>query len=162
MAEYILFAAAAALIIAMLFLRTHTAICFLALCAGYVLLGVSGDNAGLLASSLTSGMSSSAMIARIALLFVPLVICGFLLRGYIANKLLVFAFIPATCTALLGVILVVPLLPAGTEQVVRQTETWSLLGQYHETIVGVGLVSATILIAVTLKRPHDKHKKGHH
>ncbi len=159
MAEYILLAGVVALVIGLLLLRTHTAICFLALCAGSVLLGVSGDNVGLVASSLTSGMSSAAMVARIVLLFVPLTVCAVLLRGYLSKGLLPLAFIPAVCTALLGVIMLAPLLPAGAERSIASSQTWDLLRQYHETVVGVGLVASTVLIAMTIKRPHSKHKK---
>lgn len=161
MTEYVLLAGMVAVVLILLILRTHTAIGFLALCAGFVLLGVSGDNVGLMAASLTSGMGSAAMTARIVLLFVPLVVCSVLLRGYLKKSLLPLALVPAVCTALLGVIMLMPLLPDGTEQSIVSTQTWLLLEQYHEMVVGIGLVASTVLIAMTIKRPHDKHKKRH-
>lgn len=162
MTEYILLAVAAAIVVIMLVMRTHTAICFLALCAGSVLLGVSGDNVALLASSLTSGMSYAAMTARIILLFVPLAVCVVALRGYIRKSLLPLAFVPAVSTALLAVMLSVPLLTDSTETTLRQTETWAILVQYQEFIVGVGMVAALALIIATIKKPQGKHKKHRH
>lgn len=158
MIEYALLAAVAALTIALLFFRTHTAICFLALCAGSVLLGVSGDNAALMASSLTSGMSSAATIARVILLFVPLTICAVALRGYIKGPLLMLAFLPALCVSLLSAILLVPLLGDGLEAQIHSTASWDILVQYQEAIFGIGLVASLSLIVSTIKKPKEKKK----
>lgn len=161
MIEYTLLAAMAAAIVLLLFLRTNTAVGYLALCAGSVLLLSSGDNVGLVASSLTSGMNSAAMIAKVVLLFAPLVVCSVLLRGQISRWLLVFSLIPALCISFLGTVLVVPLLSDGLRTTIQATDTWSLLVQYQETFTGVGLVASIIMISMTIRQPHGKHKKHH-
>ncbi len=162
MIEYILLASMAAAVLMMLLLRTNTAICFLALCAGSVLLSSSGENMSLIASSLTSGIDTSTHVIRIVLLFAPLVFCVLMLRFHLKKSQLLLAFIPAVATAFLGAIFIAPELSDGTEGALVATETWKLLMQYQEVIVVFGLVSSLFLIVLTVKKPHDKHKKGKH
>lgn len=162
MVEYILLAAMAAVVILLLLLRTNTAIGFLALCAGSVLVDSSGANMGLIAVSLTSGISSTTNIARIALLFGPLFAVAILLRNHLQNSKLPLAFIPAAATALLGVIFVVPELSDGLEATIVETNTWQALTLNQEVIVVFGLVSSILLLVLSLKKPESKHKKGRH
>lgn len=163
MTEYFLLAAMAAVVVLLLFLRTNTAVGYLALCAGSVLLLSSGDNAGLVATSLTSGLSMAGVIAKLALLFAPLAVCAVLLRGQMSRAALFLGLLPAVCIAFLGTVLAVPILPDATRQSIQVTSTWELLVQYQEAFTGIGLVASIFLIALSLKRPHDKHgKKKHH
>ena len=163
MIEYVLLAAMAAAVLIMLLLRTNTAIGFLALCAGSVLLGSSGANSALIASSLTSGLDTSANIVRILLLFVPLLVFVVILRFHLKKSLLPLAFIPAVATAFLGAIFVAPELSDGTEGALANTQTWALLLQYQDIIVVLGLVASLVLVLMTAKKPLDrKHKKGRH
>jgi hypothetical protein len=162
MIEYVVLALVAAVVLLMLVLRTNTAISFLALCAGSVLLMSSGTNSALIASSLTSGLDSSANAVRIVLLCVPLVVCMIMLRGHLKKSQLPFAFLPAVATALLAVIFVSPELSDSTEVALTNTTTWSLLLQYQEAVVVVGLVSSLILLLVTSKKPEDRLHKGKH
>lgn len=162
MTEYILMAAMAALTVLILFLRANAAVCFMAVCAGSVLVEASGSNMGLVASSLTSGYGSASMIAQIVLLFVPLLACLWLVRGQVPKSLLILNFIPAVCTALLSAMLLIPLLPEDIRSQITDVQTWQLMTQYYEFVVGAGLVSSILLISMTIKKPHDKHKKGHH
>lgn len=162
MIEYILMGVMAALVLGLMILRTNTAICFLALCAGSVLLSSSGDNVSLLASSLTSGISTSTNVARIILLLTPFAVCAIMLRHHVHKSLMPLAFIPAVCTALLAVIFVTPLLSDGTEGSIVATETWEILIQYQELLMGLGLVTSIVLLAFTIKKPHEKHHKKRH
>ncbi len=162
MTEYILLASMAAVVVLLVILRTNTAICFLALCAGTVLLASSGANTSLIASSLTSGVSSSANIARIALLFAPLLAAALLLRNHLHKSLLPLAVVPAIATAFLGAIFIAPELSSGAESTIVNTETWRLLVHNQEAIVVFGLAVSILMIAMTVKKPHDKHKKGRH
>jgi hypothetical protein len=162
MVDYSLLAAMAAVVVLLLFLRTNTAVAYLALCGGSVLLLSSGDNVGLVASSLTSGMSAAAMIAKMVLLLTPLAVTAVLLKGQVSRGLLLFSLVPALCIAFLSAVLVVPLLDDSLRITVQDTDTWNLLVQYQEMFTGVGLVASIIMIAMTLKHPHKKHKKGRH
>lgn len=162
MVEYVLLGAMAALVLAMLALRTNTAICFLALCAGSVLLASSGDNMSLVASSLTSGLDSSTNVMRIVLLFAPLVVVMVALRKHLKKYQLALGFVPAVTTAFLAAIFVAPELSDGTQGTLYATETWRQLTQYQEFIVAFGLVSSIILVVLTIKKPESRHKKGKH
>ncbi len=160
MVEYILLAAMAGLVLLLLALRTNTAICFFALCAGSVLLMVSGSNMSLIASSVTSGLSSSTNIIRIALLLVPMLVCALMLRHHLPKSKLLLAFIPAVSTAVLAALFVVPELSDGLEKAITDTQTWSVLIQYQEAAVALGLIVSILLLVTTLKKPENKHKKG--
>ncbi|MDQ3065085.1 MAG: hypothetical protein M3Q36_02340 [bacterium] len=164
MVEYIMLGAMALVVIMMLVLRTNTAICFLAVCAGSVLLAASGENLSLIASSVTSGYSNSANIVRIALLLTPFFVCVIALRKQTSAALMPLAFIPAICSVMLAMIYVAPLLSDGSQEAIVQTNIWQMLIQYQEPIVGLGLVVSISLIALTTKKPNrDKHsKKGKH
>ena len=159
--DYALVAVAAVVVLIIMFLRTNAAISYFALCAGTVLVASSGDNAGLIASSLTSGFNYSADIAKIALLLLPLIVLAVILRGQVHKTLLPLSFIPAVCTALLGILFVYPFLSKGLAGSISATETWDLLNQYRELIVGVGVVSSVVMITLTNKTPKDKHSKHH-
>lgn len=162
MTEYVLLAAMAILILIMLTLRTNTAVCFLALCAGSVLLASSGDNMSLMASSLTSGLDTSTNIMRIILLFAPLAVVMVALRKHLKKSQVVLAFVPAVATALLAAIFVLPELSEATQASIVATESWKVMMQYQEFIVAFGLVASIILVVLTVKKPEDKHKKGRH
>lgn len=162
MVEYILIGASALIVVALLMLRANAAICFMALCAGSVLVASSGDNMGLFATSLTSGMSAASYVARIALLTVPFLACLFITRGQVHKVLLPFSLIPSVCMALLTVLLLVPLLSSEFVAQVVVTQTWDLLQQYKEPITGIGVVSSVVFLSFTMKKPKDRHKKGHH
>lgn len=159
MAEYILMGVMAAMVLLLLILKTNTAVCFLALCAGSVLLAASGENAGLIATSLTSGNGTSSNVVKVVMLLVPLAVCMILLRNQMPTHLMPLAFIPAVATALLATLLTVPLLPDNIRQPIVVTETWEILRQYQEAITGIGLISSLVLLSMSLKRPHGKHKK---
>lgn len=161
MVEYSLLAAMSAVVLVLLMLRTNTAVGYLALCAGSVLLLSSGENIGLVASSLTSGMSAAATVAKLSLLFAPLVVCSVLLRRQVSKWLLVFSLIPAACIAFLGTVLAVPVLSPGLQESIKATNTWDLLVQYQETFTGIGLVVSIVLLSMTIKRKEGKNKKRH-
>jgi len=160
MVEYIMLAMMAAVVIGMLFLRTNTAVAYLALCAGSVLLLSSGENIGLVASSLTSGMSSAATIAKFMLLFAPMTVCAVLLRRQVKKWLLLFSIVPAACAAFLGTVLAVPLLSGELQDTIKATNTWDMLVQYQEAFTGIGLVASIMLLSLTIKNK-EKGKKKH-
>jgi hypothetical protein len=163
MTEYIMLGVMAAVVLVQVILRTNTAIAFFALCAGSVLLTSTGDNASLVASSLTSGIDTSTNVVKVILLLTPLAVCIVMLKKHISSALLPLALIPAICTALLGGIFVTPLLSDGTEGAVVQTKSWEVLMQYQELIVVIGLVTSIVIVGLTIKKPHNaKHKKGKH
>ncbi len=165
MTEYILLGAMAAIIVLLMFLRTNTGIVFLALCSGTVLLGATGADASLFASSLSSGLAVSTDMARIGLLILPAITCAAFLRKQIPRHKLFFAAVPAIAIALLLVLLVVPLLSQSLQDRVGATDVWSLMAQYQSVVVAAGVAASIVTIAFTVVKPENgkgKHKKGKH
>lgn len=162
MVEFIPLIIIAVFTIFLLFLRTNAAVCFLALCAGSVLVEFSGTNVALIASSLSSGASFAPHAAEIALLLVPMLVCAIFLRGQLPKPMVILGFFPALATSLLALLLIVPLLPDDVASKVVSTETWSVITQYQELTVGVGVTMSVVLLAMMAKRSHDKHKRGKH
>jgi len=163
MVEYIILGTMALVTVMLLMLRTNTGVVFLSLCAGTMLLNATGADASLFASSLSSGADISGSVAKIAVLLLPAVITSLFLRKHVSHGQILITFVPAVATAMLGVLLVVPLLSSSVQASVGSTEVWSMLTQYQGTIVTIGIVSSIICIVLTVKKPHHvKHRKGKH
>ena len=163
MADYILLGSMAVVIVILFMLRTHTAIVFLALCAGSVLVEATGADLGLVASSLSSGLAVSTDVVRIITLLAPSIVCAVFLKGYLSRAKSFFAMKPGIATAMLGASLVVPLLSENAQSAAGKTDTWAMLGQYQAFVVALGLVISIFMIVTTVKKPQGKdvHKKGH-
>lgn len=161
MVEFIPLVIVAVFTVLLLFLRTNAAVCFLALCAGSILVEYSGTNVALIASSVSSGAEYAPHAARIILLLVPMIVCAMFLRGQLPKALIPLGFLPALATSLLALVLIIPLLPENIAQSVTSTETWAVVTQYQELTVGVGVVMSVVLLVMMAKRLHGKHKKGH-
>jgi len=163
MVEYVILGTISLVTVFLLMLRTNTGVVFLSLCAGTMLLNATGADASLFASSLSSGAEISGSVAKISVLLLPAAITSIFLRKHVSYGQIFITFIPAVATAMLGVLLVVPLLSSSTQSSVGQTEVWSMLTQYQGAIVTVGIVASIICIVFTVKKPHhSKHKKGKH
>ncbi len=161
MIEFLPLVIVAAFTVLLLFLRTNAAVCFLALCAGSVLVEYSGTNVALIASSVTSGAEYASHTARIIMLLAPLVLCAVFLRGQLPKPLVLLGFLPALATSLLALVLIVPLLPEGVANAAMSTETWAVVTQYQELTVGVGVVMSITLLVMMTKRTGGKHRKKH-
>ncbi len=145
------------------FLRTNTAIVFLSLCAGSVLLNATGAEASLVASSLSSGSAVSTDITKIALLTAPAIITAIVLRKHVKGARALVGFIAGMCAGLLGAALVVPLLSSTLQAQIGSTESWDLLTAYQSTVITVGMVASIGTLAFTVAKPHAKpgRKKSH-
>lgn len=165
MTEYILLGAMALVAVGLFLLKTHTGVVFLALCAGSVLVEATGKDLGLVASSLSSGLSVSTDLVRIIVLLAPAVVCAIFMRGYLTRGKAFFGLIPGIATALLAGCLVVPLLSQNVQNTIGATDTWKYMQQYQEFVVAFGLVMSVLMIILMIKKPDndkDSHKKGHH
>ncbi|MCA9347881.1 hypothetical protein KC867_00565 [Candidatus Saccharibacteria bacterium] len=159
MAEYVLIAFVVLFSLLLVVLRANSAIAFMALCLGSLLVSGVGDSAGLLASSLTSGASLASSISKLVVLLLPLVLVVFLTRGQIKKSQLFINLLPAVASALLGVVLAESLMPGSWSEGFRATEFWTYISDYYEFILGVGAFVSILLISITNRRPSDKHHK---
>lgn len=162
MLDYVLLGIIATITVGLLALRTHVALSFLALCAGSVLLASSGENAGLVVVSLTSGVGMAGTVIKLSLLLVPPLVVSVLLRRQAHASLFILSLIVALATAMLAILLTVPLLDKAVADEISGTEVWRQLEAFRELIIGGGLIISVVLVALTQKRAETKHGKSKH
>jgi len=156
------FAAAIALpALLMLWLRTNAAVVFLALCAGNVLVTLSGKDAQLLTSSFTSGNQVAAHAVMIIMLLLPAVLMIFILRKTVAKSKMPFQLLPAVATGVVGILLVVPQLTPLAQSTVAANQVWQQLLLYEEFILLVGVFGSLLVAGVSKHHKSDDHKKKH-
>ncbi|CAN5444663.1 hypothetical protein BH10PAT3_BH10PAT3_1550 [soil metagenome] len=154
-----------ALVVALqLFFRTNTAVVFLAVCAGSVLLSAAGKDTDLLARSVGSSVKVSSNAVQAIVVLLPGLISGVLLRKRIPKSKMLLAIVPAVCAAVVGLTLVYPFLTSSFQATLTASRGWSLIAQYYEFIVVAGIVASLLTIALTIPKEHKdgKHKKGKH
>ena len=161
---YALIVVITALVLVQLVLRTNTAIVFLAICSGSVLLSAAGKDTSLLAHSIGSSMQVSNNALQATIVLLPGIISAILLRSRMTKAKLPLAVIPAICAAIVGLTLVYPFLTLSFQNTLIASKGWSLIAQYYEVIVVIGIVSSLLTMAFTVPKHHgdDKHKKGKH
>lgn len=165
MTEYIMLGAVSIVALILLILRTNTGVVFLTLCSGTILLEVTGSDVGLFASSVGKDSELAASLLKIAVLVLPALITALLLKKQVTSTKFFLTFIPAVCTGLLGILLVVPLLSLSLQTSVETTQFWDLLVQNKSTIVTVGIVASVVCVVMTVRRAHhsgEKSKKHKH
>jgi hypothetical protein len=144
-------------------LRTNTAVVFLAVCAGGVLLSAAGKDTNLLAHSMGSQVKVSSNAVQAAIVLMPGIISAVLLRKRISKAKIVITIVPALCAAIVGLTLVYPFLTGSFQNTLASSKGWSLVAQYYEVVVVVGIVSSLFVMAFTIPKHHkDPHKKGKH
>lgn len=159
---YALIVLIAVVTLLLLFIRTNTAVVFLSVCAGSVLLGAMGKNTDILAQSFTIGPPVSVNIIQAVLVLLPALVSAVLFSKRISTSKLLFAVVPAICAVIVGLTLVYPFLTGPFQQTLIASKGWSLIAQYYELIVATGIVSSLFTIALTMPRQHKegKHKKS--
>lgn len=160
---YALIALIALVTVLLVVLRTNTGVVFLAVCAGSVLLSAAGKDTDLLARSFGSPSQLSSNIVQAAVVLLPAIISAILLRKRVPKTKIIIAIVPAFCAAVVGLTIVYPFLTGSFQSTLVASKGWSLIVQYYELLVLIGIVSSLFTIALTTPKPHDsKHKKGKH
>lgn len=160
---YALIALIAFVSLVLILLRTNTGVVFLAVCAGSVLLGAFGKDTDLLAHSFGTSVPVSTNALQAALVLLPGIISAVLLRKRVPKSKAFLALLPALCTSVVGLTLVYPFLSGSFQDTLTASKGWTLIAQFYELIVVVGIVTSLIVIAFTIpKHHHDKHKSGKH
>lgn len=160
---YALFILISLLVSLQMLIRTNTAVVFLAVCAGSVLLSAAGKDTDLLAHSVGTGVQVSSSTVQAIVVLLPGVITAIVLRKRITRSKMLFALLPAICASVVALALVYPFLSSSFQTTLAASQGWSLLAQYYELIVVVGIFSSLLAIAVTIpKRSADGTKKSSH
>jgi hypothetical protein len=159
---YALIALISSITLLLLFMRTNTAVVFLSVCAGSLLLSAMGKDTDILAHSFSSGPGVPSNVIQAALVLLPGIISAIVLSKRISRAKLLLAIVPALCAVVVGLTLVYPFLSGSFQQTLIASKGWSLIAQYYELIVAAGITSSLFTIVITMPRQHkeDKHKKG--
>lgn len=143
-------------------MRSNAAIVFLALCAGNVLLKYLGEDALLLLHSFVPhGSVVYDEVLSIALLLLPAFLTAIFLRKSLSGPKALINLIPALASGCLVAFSVVPLLSEITRNNIMDTHLWSVLTQFQDLIIGVGILTSLFLLWASSKKPKEHKKKGH-
>lgn len=146
-----------------LFLRVHTSALFISIASGYLLSSFVGETAGLVSRSFITD-SSTGMITKIVVFFLPIVMTMWIMRRSLNAPQMVTHFLPLAGCALLVLVLGLPLLPTGTQDAVYGAFPGSLIKQMSDAIVGFAVALQLILMWITARprHPKDAHHGRHH
>lgn len=147
--------------VGLLFIRTNAAVVFFALCGGYTLSKVAGEDITLVANSFRGGELQSAIALCVATVLPALVLALFL-RYSMKVSQLVLQIVPAIACGLFGTLMVAGLLPASAKTSLVTSTFWSQLQTSQSPIVLIGVLSSSLVAVVTLhkKSKHETGKRG--
>lgn len=136
-----------------LFLRVHTSALFLSIASGYLLSSFVGDTAGIISRSFIT-TSSTAMVTKLLVFFLPIVITMWLMRGSLSPVQMPMHFLPMVGCALLVLVLGLPLLSQTVQNSVYSGYPGNLLKQMPDAIVAISVALQLVLMWVTARPRH--------
>lgn len=154
-------ALAPALII--LLLRVNGAVAFMSLCLGSTLVTyTSRDVDTVFTSFVNKDALATNQGVQLALLAAPFLLTVLFTRGHVKGFQKFANLLPALATGLLGVLLVVPLLPAGLQRQVHGQSAWHQLSNAQTGVILAGAVFSLVFLLFTHRRSggeEDSRKK---
>jgi xanthine/uracil permease len=152
-------------IVLLMVLRINATLVFLSLCLGNLLVQFLGSDAhSLLDLAAKRGHSTNMQAIQLSLLLIPVVLTSiFMLRSVKGHAKLMWNLLPALATGIVGALLVVPLLPGGSQQAILSSNYWQELIKVQSLVVA--LATLICLLFLWMQRPkHEKEGKhhGHH
>lgn len=145
------------ILLALIF-RVNAIFVFLSICAGYFLQFALSDDFDLAFATVVRG-ADSIIVARLVLLFLPLLLTLFLVRKS-QGKSLILQIMPLIFSGLFLAIITLPLLPSGTEGAIYDDPIGGNLRQAGDLIMAAAIVSNLILVWM-LHKPPKNHRKHH-
>jgi hypothetical protein len=140
-------------------LRIDATLVFLSLCLGDVLVSfVGNDTSSFVTTFFPHASSLSTDTIEIILLALPAVLTAIAMIKTVKGSRLLLNIIPAICTGSLGVLLIEPLMSAGTRGALEHTTLWQHIVQAQTLIVGV----SAIVIVVFLWLQHRQSSSAVH
>lgn len=156
-------------IIVLMALRINATLVFLSLCLGNVLTQFVADDAGWLMSLFSSNVPQAGSVTestiKLGLLLLPVILTSvFMIKTVRGSAKLFMNALPAAGVGLLGALLAVPFLPAGTAATITASPLWQEVNKLQDLIVGASALMC--LFVLWLQRPKTggdgKHGKRHH
>lgn len=143
-------------------LRVHTSALFISIAGGYLLSSFVGETAGLVSKSFITD-SSTAIITKIVVFFLPIVMTAWIMRKSLNAPQMVTHFLPMIGCALLILVLGLPLLSEATQATVYGSFPGNLIKQMSDAIVGIAVALQLILMWITARPRHNvPAKRAHH
>jgi hypothetical protein len=127
-------------IVVLMTLRINAALVFLSLCLGAVLTQYVADDAGFLmtlpAQNVPQTGSMTLSTIKLGLLLLPVVLTAIFMIRTVRGPRLILNVLPAAGVGLLGALLAVPFLPAGTAASMTSSTLWHQVTNAQDLIVG--------------------------
>lgn len=139
-------------------LRVKPLYLFVAIVTGYFWVQFLGSTAELIVRSMVKS-SSSEIVTNIGLLLIPVFFTFLLMRKTLSASSLPFQFVLLLTDSLLLATFLVPLLSAGTQGAIYQTEIGSIFRQSHD--VAIAAIAALHLLVMFFMRPKLHGKRKH-
>jgi hypothetical protein len=149
-------------VVLILLLRSNGAIVFLSLCAGALLVRFVGNEASLVGSAVGNNSSTVSQYFQLSLLLLPVVLSTIFMRKTMTGPKMLFNIPAALAVGAVGVLLAVPLLPAGPQATITGLNGWTLLQRSKEIVVIAGVVASLVVLWITTPRNQEAHKKHKH
>ncbi len=99
---------------------------------------------------------------HLAIIFVPMLVTGYLLRRTVSRRRLLVQVVPFLITGLICAAFVLPLLPEAAMELVRGTYFGNVLLNLHRTIIGSMVVLQLISLWLVHRQWHGHHRHGGH
>lgn len=147
-------------------LRINAALVFLSLCLGNVLVQFVATDANDLLSLVSSAHATATVQTahnniKLILLLLPVILTAvFMIRTIRGHGRSALNTLPSAGVAMLGALLVVPLLPPGLSHNIVGSSLWHQISHVQDLIVGASALIC--LLALWMQRPKATHEDKHH
>ncbi len=140
-------------------LRVSSTLLFVSIMAGSVLAAEFADDASLVISGFAPN-GDPAVIAQLALLFLPIVLMLLLARRTIGKSMVLLQFVPVLFACVLLGMIALDMLPGSIASEFYASNTGAQVEQARSLIVGAAVVSQLLFVWAT-QRPEHRDKKHH-
>jgi len=146
--DILLIAGLVAPVLVLTLLRINAVMVFLSLCLGEVLVHYVAGNANSLLTMFAPHLSAAMQsILQVIILLTPVVLTSVFMLFSVYGKLrTLLNILPAAGVGSLGVLLAVPLLPAGTRFAIQSGPLWAQLSKLQALIVGVSAIIGLLFL----------------
>lgn len=141
-------------------LRVNTAMVFLSLCLGQVLVQFVGTDAASTVGIIASDGSTNPSMVALSLLLVPAIFTTLIMMRTVKGKLkLVFNILPAISVGIIGLLLAEPLFTPGLRAAIESTDIWYLITKLQAFVVGVSAILSILFLWLQRPKSHKDDKR---
>lgn len=140
-------------------LRIDATLVFLSLCMGDVLYKFIGNDLSSFVNAFyprSNSVGSSTI--EIGLILLPAVLTAVVMIKSVKVTRIILNVLPSLCTGLLALLIIEPLMSAGTKGAIERTNFWQHLIQAQTLVVGL---SGIVIIVLLWAQHRQRHGKAH-